>query len=101
MNSLREKLRRFADEIADAIEANGAGDWVDQSTSPLGRARHLALARAGKIPSRREGRSVFVRRADIDRYLDSKRVVRVDENAEEEREVAKVVTSMMSRRRAG
>ncbi len=79
--------------IADAVSEMVAGfvaqaaagaEWVDQSTSPLGRRRHLQLVRDGVLPSVHDKRRRLVRRADINRYLDGRgREVAVDEDADE------------------
>jgi len=76
MSALRVRIRaaaeRFADELCDAVEASLATqtEWIDQVRSPLGRRRHLAMAKAGTIPSKKEGRLVLIRRRDIDAYLE-------------------------------
>ena len=59
------------DELVEARLAKGAAraELVDQSSSPLGRRRHLELVRAGALPAMRDGRRVLVRRSDIDAYL--------------------------------
>lgn len=71
--------RAIADAIDELVEARiskGAAraELVDQSTSPLGRRRHLELVREGKLPAMREGRRVLVRRADIDAYLNERQI---------------------------
>jgi excisionase family DNA binding protein len=43
--------------------------WLDQSSSPLGRRLHCALARRGALPARKVGRRWLVRRADVDAYI--------------------------------
>ena len=99
MSKLREALLYAAELICDAIEENGAGDWVDQSSSPLGRKKHLALARAGTLKATREGRRVLVRRADIDAYLEKRRGVTVEPEGDLERDVAKILSLVGTGRR--
>ena len=67
--------------LADAFEADPPvsprakrldqdGDWFDQHTSPLGKRKHMALCRAGAFPgARKDGKSWFVRRAEVDAYI--------------------------------
>ena len=95
--------RRLAEAVAELITAQlelgtAANEWVDQRTSPLGRRRHLEHAKSGTIPATRDGRRVLMRRADIDAYLDQRRIVRVDEKADRDREIDRVLEEM---RRAG
>lgn len=95
MTDLRQKLHTLIDEIVNAIEATSHGsEWVDQSTSPLGRDRHLRLVRSGALPGKKDGRRVLVRRAHIDAYLEKKTVIRVDEQADEDREAARILATM-------
>lgn len=96
MNRLRTALHQAADLIADAIEERSR-DWVDQAESPLGRQRHIALVKTGKLPGYRDGRRVLVKRADIDRYIESKRVLVVQEE-DEERAVARALAQIERRR---
>lgn len=70
---LERAKRSLANAVSDLVEAHVAlaamPEFYDQNTSPLGRSKHLRLAREGKIPHIRHGRSVLVRREDLDRYL--------------------------------
>lgn len=102
MISIREKLHALVDEIADAIESHGAADWVDQTTSPLGRRRHLELARTGVLKSSKQGRRVLIKRRDIDAFLEGSRrpaPVGEDDEAEVDRIVRRV--SRSEQRRTG
>lgn len=57
--------------IEGTIEERGASaEWVDQRSSPLGRRKHLALAREGKLPSQKHGSRVLVRRDDLNAYIE-------------------------------
>lgn len=98
---LHLELARVHTALAEALASTERGDdWIDQDGSPLGRRRHLELARTGVVKCSRVGRSVLVRRSDIDAYLASRAVVVVDEAADEEREIARVV-GMIGRNRKG
>jgi excisionase family DNA binding protein len=70
----RAATERLAAALRDFIVLNqmvtaSGEDWIDQAASPLGRKRHLELARDGLIPSSRVGRKVLMRRRDIDEFL--------------------------------
>lgn len=91
MSALREQLHAMVDVIADAIEKSPADEWIDQKRSPLGKEKHLSLARRGVLPSSKEGRQVLIRRSVIDAYLAKKAVVVTDPEADDEREIAKVL----------
>lgn len=70
--ALEVAAKRFADDLADVLErAMGAPERYDQYNSPLGKRKHLRLAREGVLPSAKEGRQVFVTREDMDRYIAS------------------------------
>src|SRR5262245_46482863 len=93
-------LATAIEEIVEAtldMKGEGSGEWVDQATSPLGRRRHCALVRAGKLPACRDGRRVLVRRADIEAYLATKRVVVVNESNDDVREIARIVSDFSRR----
>ena len=91
---LRMKLHSLIDQIVDAIEATAAPEWVDQTNSPLGRRRHLELARTGVLKSTKDAGKVRIRRSDIEAYLLRKTVIRVDEKADLDREAARVLATM-------
>lgn len=95
MNPLRSKLHLLIDEIVDAIEATATtSEWVDQTNSPLGRRRHLLLARTGILKHSREKGHVWIRLKDIETYLVKNTVIKVDEKADEAREVARILATM-------
>ncbi len=94
MTDLRKTLHAFVDAIADALEQSQPTEWVDAKSSPLGRERHCRLVRQGKLRGTKDGRRVLVRRADIEAYLEKNRVIRVDEKADEDREVARILATM-------
>lgn len=100
MSALRAALYQAADLIADAIEKHGAADWIDQDASPIGKRRHLAAVRSGKLQGHKEGRRVLVRRSDLDAYIAKHRVRLVEtEEAEVKRDVAKLLTMYTGSRR--
>ena len=72
---LERAKRLMADAAVDMVSAiiamsTAQNEWVDQKHSPLGKARHLRLARAGTLPSRKVGHLVLVRREDLNAYLE-------------------------------
>jgi excisionase family DNA binding protein len=71
---LERAKRTIAEGISEMIEATiargvAANEWVDQNHSPLGKRKHLELARAGKLPSKKVGRDVLVKRDDLNAYI--------------------------------
>lgn len=72
---LERAKRQIAEGVADMIEATIAragagGEWVDQNHSPLGKRKHLRLAAKKKIPSRKHGKQVLIRRDDLNTYIE-------------------------------
>jgi hypothetical protein len=70
----------LAERIADAVvrrlgRANG-DEFVDQSTSPLGRRRHIAAIRSGALPGRQVGRLYLARRSDVEAFISRQQAVR-------------------------
>lgn len=57
-------------ELHEKLAKTEGSDWVDQSTSPLGRRRHCALVRSGVIPGRKHGRRFLARREDIEAFIE-------------------------------
>lgn len=59
LGALLERLAdRLVDRIVDGVvqRLQGTGsDYVDQTNSPLGPRRHIALIRAGKLPGTQVG----------------------------------------------
>ncbi len=73
--------RTIAEGVAELVEAKiaqgvAAGEWVDQNHSPIGKRRHLELARTGKVPSRKVGKQVLIRRTVLNDYLDREGISR-------------------------
>jgi len=94
MNPLRAKLHELIDELLDAVERSTPSEWVDQKSSPLGRRRHLTLARTGVLKSTKDAGRVLIRRVDIERYLEKNSRIVVDVKADEDREVARVLAAI-------
>lgn len=71
IDAAKRSLASAIDELIEARLAKGAAasEWVDQSTSPLGKSRHLRLVRAGVLPAAKDGNRRLVRREDIEAYL--------------------------------
>lgn len=65
--------RLLVPHVAEELRRSSADDWVDQTTSPLGRRRHCELARRSAFPAFRDGRRWRARRADVDAYITSMR----------------------------
>ena len=62
---LREAL---AGELA--AELRGAGEWIDQEASPLGRRAHCRACASGALPgARKVGRRWMVQRSAVDAYI--------------------------------
>lgn len=89
----------------DATETDGpprrpADGWVDQNASPLGKAKHLSLAKSGKVPAFKDGKQVFIRRSVLDAWLASRLITfEIDSDADEQREAARFVAELGRRRR--
>ena len=66
-----EASANVARDLAECEVSEIDGEWVDQNTSPLGHDRHLRFVREGKLRSFKDGKSVFVRRAEISSYIAS------------------------------
>lgn len=69
-NDLARLLARFlAPYVAAELRRFAAGDWCDQTCSPLGRRRHRELASRGAFPAYKEGRRWRARLADVEAYI--------------------------------
>ena len=62
-------LQAIEEYVLACVPAAEPDDWIDQVASPLGRRRHLALARRGELPAVKDGKRVLVRRSDLEAYL--------------------------------
>jgi excisionase family DNA binding protein len=70
-----QHIRSLAELLAEMVEAAvderlAGAEFYDQRTSPLGKRRHLELARAGKFPSVKVGTKVLVRREDLHAFME-------------------------------
>ena len=95
LGALLEKLAdRLVDRIADRVvqRLQGTGsNYVDQTCSPLGPRRHIALIRSGKLPGTKAGRLYIARSSDVEAYIGKHPtavVVEADEPADEVDELA-------------
>lgn len=94
----RAAIQAVASGLASALaacqallEVRDPAEWVDQHHSPLGRRRHCRLVREGKLPGSKVEGHVYVRRADLDAFLEKHAVVpRAPAVTAEEREKAEV-----------
>jgi hypothetical protein len=68
------------DELADAVAARlaaqgqagaGADGWYDQDSAPIARRAYLDACRKGELCSKRIGKSVLVKRADLDTWIEA------------------------------
>jgi hypothetical protein len=63
-------LRALEDYLAELSACRAAEhDWIDQTTSPLGRRAHLRAVREGRLPGVKRGKKVLVRAVDLREYL--------------------------------
>ncbi|MDX2055677.1 MAG: hypothetical protein SFV15_24960 [Polyangiaceae bacterium] len=72
-----EVFRLLARLIAPYLTELGQTEaelYYDQHTSPLGKRRHLNLARRGALPAHKVGRRVLVRHVDVHAYIVAHRV---------------------------
>lgn len=58
--------RTIAGLVVDQLRAADFPGYVDQSSSPLGRRRHIAAVRSGRLPGIRVGRRYLARSSDVD-----------------------------------
>ena len=69
-------LRAFADALAPYLaphfdkKASGDVSYFSQYDSPLGRKRHLELARTGQLVGSKVGRLVLVRKEHVRAYIE-------------------------------
>jgi hypothetical protein len=68
-------FRLLAEGIHEAVRAileeeAAAGEWIDQHHSPLGKRVHLELCRTGKLPSKKLGKRVLVKREDMNAHIE-------------------------------
>lgn len=97
---LERAKRQIADGLVDAFAAmlvlgSSDNEWVHQANSPLGRRKHLKLAKSGVFPSARreqhevggvvkKGRRWFVLRSEVNAYIGKGAPARVASTETEE-----------------
>ncbi|HEX9297808.1 MAG TPA: helix-turn-helix domain-containing protein [Polyangiaceae bacterium] len=82
-------LRAFEAYLIELLAVHGresASEWVDQYHSPLGKRGHLEAVRSGELPGVKKGKRVFVRRTDLNEYLERAAVRRGEAGTEGETE---------------
>jgi hypothetical protein len=81
--------------------ARTADDWVDQDHSPLKKRAHLDAVRRGDLVGRKVGSQVFVRRDEIDAYIEKHRVrpLATAAEAEDEEKAIEMALKHHGRRR--
>jgi hypothetical protein len=73
LEGLAHGLELALTSIRELVSEADRDAWVDQVTSPLGRRRHCELARRGLLAGARKDRGRwYVRRREIDAYLESR-----------------------------
>lgn len=102
MTSALERLRDHLRGAADALESMlREDDWIDQSSSPLGRRAHLQAVRDGKLTGRKVAGRVLVRRSEMDAFIESHRVrIPVSDAASDEQAIADILNFRSTRRRS-
>lgn len=72
----KDVLRAFAEALSpylrDCLQTTHASDpaFYSQANSPLGRRRHLELARCGTLRAKKVGRLVLVARDDVHAFIE-------------------------------
>lgn len=79
---------------AEVLRVLGPKDYYDQHTSPLGKRKHLELARSGKVASRKVRRSVLIRRDDLNAYIEKHGLARG--RREQDEDVDDIIDRVMS-----
>lgn len=87
--------------IQQLLEAPDPDEWVDQTTSPLGRRAHCAAVRRGDLRAHKVKGKVLVRRQDLDAYIEKHgvKVARKPVSLTEEEEIAQVLSFRAPARR--
>lgn len=86
---LERGMRLIAEGMREALtavvaESGASSEWVDQNHSPLGKRRHLALAREQKIASKKHGHLVLILREDLNQYIEREGLSRGKRTADED-----------------
>lgn len=75
MRKLADGLQRMLDGVQAILDSRDPAEWVDQYISPLGKRRHLRLVRDGKLKGYKIEGHVYVRRVEINDYIEKHPVV--------------------------
>lgn len=69
----REEIVARILELVEAADVQGRTEdrYYTQDDSPLGRSRHLRLARRGAIPAFKVGRTVYMKCDDVHAYIEA------------------------------
>lgn len=69
----REEIVARILELVEAANVQGRTEdrYYTQDDSPLGRQRHLRLARRGAIPAFKVGRTVYMKCGDVHAYIEA------------------------------
>jgi hypothetical protein len=73
LSEARKKAERSRLALLDLeieLEVERTPEWVSQKESPLGHDTHLELVRAGKLTGYKRGKQIFVRREEIDAFIE-------------------------------
>lgn len=60
---------RIADAVVRRLARASTDEYLDQSTSPLGRRRHINAVRSGALPGKQVGRLYLARRSDVETFI--------------------------------
>lgn len=63
-------------QVLEARAGQQASEWIPVARSPLGSRKTRRLVAAGKLEASRVGRLLYVRAADVDRFLERRIVTR-------------------------
>lgn len=101
-NPAIEEVERGMRVVLEGLKRlRSADEWVDQDHSPLKKRAHLDAVRRGDLQGRKVGSQVFVRRAELDEYIEKHRVIVKCEptDAEEEERLIEQAMKYEGRRR--
>lgn len=79
---------RIADAVVRRLGRPNSDEYVDQSTSPLGRRRHIDAIRSGALPGRQVGRLYLARRSDVEMFIGKQPAAREQARPDEADELA-------------
>lgn len=67
---IEERIRAI---VREELESRVSDEWIDQTSAPIPRKSYLRLVREGKLPGRKVGKQVLVRRKDLEAFIDTHR----------------------------